>query len=55
MLNKIAKHSIKLRQGQRAFSNLLVPIGQKAEVPAEMSSGFPLTTAYFNELNAEFK
>ena len=46
---------MKLRQGQRAFSNLLVPIGQKAEVPAEMSSGFPLTTAYFNELNADFK
>jgi len=33
----------------------LVPLQSKGEVPAEMQEGFPLTTAYFNELNSEFK
>ena len=53
MLNSIAK--VTLRNGRRHFSSLLVPIAGKAEVPAEMTSGFPLTTAYFNELDASFK
>lgn len=32
-----------------------MPLQQKGLVPAEMQEGFPLTTAYFNELDTEFK
>jgi hypothetical protein len=32
-----------------------VKLPEKSEVPAEMQEGFPLTTAYFNELDAGFK
>lgn len=41
----------------RAFSSghLLVPISVKEDVPAEMKEGFPLTKAYFNELEASFE
>ena len=33
----------------------MVPVRSNAVVPAEMLEGFPLTTAYFAELNNEFK
>ena len=52
----LLKNVIKPRS-MRAFSSghLLVPISVKEDLPAEMKEGFPLTNAYFNELEASFE
>ena len=48
------KKSEILERNLRLFSSsLLVPLPAKNELPAEFSSGFPLTEAYFKDLYTE--
>ena len=39
----------------RAQSTLLVPLDKAPAVPAEIKDGFPMTVAYFKELETEFQ
>jgi len=60
MLSRTSKMLLKnvmKPNSMRAFSagHLLVPISVKEDLPAEMKEGFPLTNAYFNELESSFE
>ena len=55
--SKVLLKNVIKPNSMRAFSSghLLVPISVKEDLPAEMKEGFPLTNAYFNELEASFE
>ena len=55
MLTKVITRRVAKQMMARAQSTLLVPLDKAPAVPAEIKDGFPMTVAYFKELETEFQ